>query len=295
MEMMNEQSETACFDVDGVRYRYLYMKEDDPARGRRRTPVLFVHGFAQSALSWFLTSRTIFLERDVYGIDLVGHGGSSVPVHPAPYSLLAMGEALLALIKLIPGKPLVVAYSMGGRVALSALLEVGPAAFAKQTSGLLLESVGMGPKTQAERDAAIKRDADMARRLRETPLKDFMTYWENLPLFESQKALPKKVRAAVRANRLANDPEALAKCVECAGQHRMPSYRETTAALRDLGLRGYPALYLAGEKDAKYSKLAASLHEEGIVRTRIAPKVGHNVHLEAPEVFAACVHSVATR
>ena len=133
------------------------------------------------------------------------------------------------------------------------------------------------------------------RRLRETPLKDFMTYWENLPLFESQKALPKKVRAAVRANRLANDPEALAKCVECAGQHRMPSYRETTAALRDLGLRGYPALYLAGEKDAKYSKLAASLHEEGIVRTRIAPKVGHNVHLEAPEVFAACVHSVATR
>ena len=45
----------------------------------------------------------------------------------------------------------------------------------------------------------------------------------------------------------------------------------------------------------KYSKLAAGLHEEGIVRTRIAPKVGHNVHLEAPEVFAACVHSVATR
>ena len=133
MEMMNEQSETACFDVDGVRYRYLYMKEDDPARGRRRTPVLFVHGFAQNALSWFPTSRTIFLERDVYGIDLVGHGGSSVPVHPAPYSLPAMGEALLALIKLIPGKPLVVAYSMGGRVALSALLEVGPAAFAKQT------------------------------------------------------------------------------------------------------------------------------------------------------------------
>jgi len=74
MEMMDEQSETACFDVDGVRYRYLYMTEDYPAR--RRTPVLFVHGFAQNALSWFPASRTIFLERDVYGIDLVGHGGS---------------------------------------------------------------------------------------------------------------------------------------------------------------------------------------------------------------------------
>ena len=84
--------------------------------------------------------------------------------------------------------------------------------------------------------------------------------------------------------------------MECAGQHRMPSYRETTAALRDLGLRGYPALYLAGEKDAKYSKLAMqACTRMGIVGTRIAPKVGHNVHLEAPEVFAACVHSVATR
>ena len=248
MQMPNEQSETACFDVDGVRYRYLYMKEEDSARGRRRSPVLFVHGFAQNALSWFPTSRTIFLERDVYGIDLVGHGGSSVPVHPAPYSLPAMGEALLALIKLIPGKPLVVGYSMGGRVALSALLEAGPAAFAKQTSGLLLESVGMGPKTQAERDETIERDADTARRLREMPLKDFMTYWENLPLFASQKALPKKVRAAVRANRLANDPEALAKCVECAGQHRMPSYRETTAVLRDLGLRGYPPCTLPARR-----------------------------------------------
>ena len=59
MEMMNEQSETACFDVDGVRYRYLYMTEDYPARGRRRTPVLFVHGFAQNALSWFPASRSL--------------------------------------------------------------------------------------------------------------------------------------------------------------------------------------------------------------------------------------------
>ena len=192
MEMMNEQSETACFDVDGVRYRYLYMTEDYPPAAAAAPWCCSCTASRKTRCPGSLASRTIFLERDVYGIDLVGHGGSSVPVHPAPYSLPAMGEALLALIKLIPGKPLVVAYSMGGRVALSALLEVGPAAFAKQTSGLLLESVGMGPKTQAERDAAIKRDADMARRLRETPLKDFMTYWENLPLFESQKALPKK-------------------------------------------------------------------------------------------------------
>ncbi len=286
------QPTTDCFDSDGVRYRYVYMKEESP-RGRRRAPVILVHGFAQSASSWFDVGARMLDERDVYALDLVGHGGSAVPASAAPYSLRAMGEALLDFIELVPGRPVVVGYSMGGRVALAALLEAGPAAFAKKTRGLLLESAGFGPKTEGEREIATQRDAATVRRLRETSLADFMEYWENLPLFESQRALPKRKRAMVRAGRLANDPEALARCVECAGQHRMPSFHETTQALRDLGMRGCPTLYLTGAKDAKYSRVANDLHAAGVVPTRVAPKAGHNVHLEDPAAFAACVHSIA--
>lgn len=283
---------TDCFDSDGVRYRYLCCKAQG-VPGRRRPPAILVHGFAQSSSSWIGAMDLIAQERDVYAIDLVGHGGSAVPASPAPYSLRSMGEALLDFIDLVPGKPVVVGYSMGGRVALSALLEAGPAAFAKKTRGLLLESAGMGPKTESDRVAAAERDAATVRRLRETSLRDFMTYWENLPLFESQRSLPKRTRALIQAGRLANDAEALARCVECAGQHRMPSYHETTEALRDLGLHGYSTLYLTGAKDEKYSRIANDLHAAGIVQTRVAPKAGHNVHLEDPAAFAAFVHSVA--
>lgn len=286
------QPTTDCFDSDGVRYRYLCMKAENP-RGRRRPPVILVHGFAQSASSWFEVGGRMLEERDVYALDLVGHGGSAVPVSAAPYSLRAMGEALLDFIDVVPGRPVVAGYSMGGRVVLSALLEVGSAAFAKKTRGLLLESVGLGPKTEGERAVAEEKDAATVRRLRETSLSEFMEYWESLPLFRSQRTLPKGVRAKVRAGRLANDADALARCVECAGQHRMPSYRETTAALRDLGMRGYSALYLTGEKDEKYSRIANELHAAGVMQTRVAPKAGHNVHLEDPAAFVACVHSIA--
>lgn len=286
------QPTTDCFDLDGVRYRYLCMKSES-VRGRRRAPVILVHGFAQSSSSWFDVSERLAEERDVYAIDLVGHGGSAVPASAAPYSLRAMADALLNLVELVPGKPVIAGYSMGGRVALNALLEVGPAAFAKKTRGLLLESAGFGPKTEGERAIATERDAATVRRLRETSIDEFMEYWESLPLFASQRSLPKRTRAMIRADRLANDSEALARCVECAGQHRMPSFFETTSALRELGLRGYSTLYVTGEKDQKYARIARDLHAAGVVQTRVAPKAGHNVHLEDPATFVACVHSVA--
>ena len=110
---------TDCFDSDGVRYRYLHCKAQG-STGRRRPPAILVHGFAQSSSSWIGAMDLIAQERDVYAIDLVGHGGSAVPASPAPYSLRSMGEALLDFIDLVPGKPVVVGYSMGGRVALSA-------------------------------------------------------------------------------------------------------------------------------------------------------------------------------
>ena len=72
---------TDCFDSDGVRYRYLYCKAQG-ATGRRRPPAILVHGFAQSSSSWIGAMDLIAQERDVYAIDLVGHGGSAVPASP---------------------------------------------------------------------------------------------------------------------------------------------------------------------------------------------------------------------
>lgn len=203
--------------------------------------------------------------------------------------------------------PVVVGYSMGGRVALSALVEA-PEAFADCVGGLVLESAGLGPATEEERARAARTDAARAAHVREAGVAAFMDEWERLPLFASQERLSPEQRARVRQERLANDAEVLARTVEGAGQHAMPSQEQTLAALEGLAAAGVPVLYLAGSLDAKYCAVAESLRAP-IVPAPAAPGrpdaldvhivegVGHNIHLEAPEAFcevvAAFISSVA--
>lgn len=257
-------------------------------------PLVLVHGFAQSAASWDETAQRLARDRTVYALDLIGHGASDRPDSPQAYALEAQAEALLAFLNAVSGgedgrrsrKPAVVGYSMGGRVALAAAVR-DPRAFA----ALVLESAGLGPATAAEREAARERDAAQAARLRADGLPAFMDAWERLSLFASQRALPAAVRERVRVGRLANDAEALARTFEGAGQHAMPSRSEALATLASLREGGVPVLYLAGEHDTKYRALADSLASGGICETRIVEGAGHNVHLEAPAAFVACLRA----
>lgn len=252
-------------------------------------PIVLVHGFAQSARSWETVAEKLAVTRDVYAIDLVGFGKSAKPNSPSAYSLQAMGGVLVDFLRDLREGPLVVGYSLGGRVALSALLQTGAETFAWLAfGGLVLESAGLGMTSEVDRAAAATRDAATASRLREMPLADFMTYWENLPLFDSQKQLPESARRTVREGRLANDPEALAKSVEQAGQHAMPDRADVLAELEKLAQKGTPVRYVAGALDQKYTALAAELPAG--VQTTIFPNVGHNVHLEAPEAFAQFIN-----
>lgn len=247
-------------------------------------PLILLHGFAQSAASWDAVARAFAdAGRPVYALDLTGHGASERPADPRAYALDAQADALLTLARTLATKgdkrPAVLGYSMGGRVTLAALAR-DPHAF----SAVILEAAGFGPATQAERDAAAERDASCATRLRADGLEAFMDFWEQLPLFASQRDLPSNVRARLRAGRLANDAEALARTFERAGQHVMPARATTLETLRNLRAGGTPLLYLTGELDAKYRALAAQAVEAG-ASVRLVPGAGHNAHLEAPAAF----------
>ena len=191
-------------------------------------------------------------------------------------------------------RPVVVGYSMGGRVALATAV-CRRDDFAACASALVLEGAGLGPATEAAREQDAARDAKRAARLREAGVEAFMDEWERLPLFATQRALPRVVREHIRAGRLANDAEALARTFEHAGQHAMPARHQVLTALSALRLAGVPVLYLAGERDQKYRALADELADGGLCETRTIRGVGHNAHVEDPVGFARILGSVGAR
>lgn len=255
---------------------------------------VLVHGFAQSARSWDAVAKALGADGrcEVVTFELVGHGkrrSLAESNDPVAFDLAAQGEALLGFLEGFEQPPMLVGYSMGGRVALRALAN-DPERFAASVSALVLESCGLGPATPEERTASAERDAANARRLREQGVSAFMDAWEQLPLFATQQRLPEGVRQRVRDERVANSAETLALTFERAGQHTMPGRAEALAALWRLREQGIPVLYMTGELDGKYSALAVELAANvPAVEARVVPGVGHNVHLEAPDAFCAAL------
>jgi 2-succinyl-6-hydroxy-2,4-cyclohexadiene-1-carboxylate synthase len=169
----------------------------------------------------------------------------------------------------------VLGYSMGGRIALELVAQ-----YPELVRTLVLESAGLGPADEAEREAYAKRAEKWARDLREQGIRPFVDRWEQLPLFASQQRLPEDVRARVRAERLANDAEALALTLENSGQdhmHLQGDYLEWLSRSR------IPVCYLSGALDEKYQKLAERLAHGGFETKTL--RGGHNLHLEVPDRY----------
>ncbi len=288
------------FVHDGVRYGVARWGASapppHPTPRLRAAPLILLHGFSQSTASWDDVAVRLVATRPVYALDLVGHGASDRPDNPEAYALDAQGAALCAFahhVAAVEGaRPAVLGYSMGGRVTLSALARLAspgaPAASSMPFSAVILEAAGLGPASPAERAAAAERDARCAARLRVDGLAAFMDFWEQLPLFATQRTLPADVRERLHAARMANDAEALARTFEHAGQHVMPDRAAnlaTLAALASSPAQPLPLLYLAGEHDQKYRAQAHDFAAATHAVTCIVPGAGHNTHLEAPAAF----------
>ena len=328
---------TQWFAHKGVRYRVLRWhvgSAGSAAVSSPQAPLVFLHGFAQSADSWNdlveCLGRTDAFFGNAYAIDFAGHGESDKPACALPYSMDAACDMLLAFLREVRGvnggrAPAVVGYSMGGRIALAAAFRAlrnaesanqvslanSCAVFGAQQgrglgsgagehgakrgalslplSALGLESAGLGPASSGERISVARANAERARFLRECGVERFMDDWERLPLFASQCELPDSARARLRASRLANDAEALARTLEGTGAQHMPTQEETLASLASLAQRGIPVLYLAGERDARYRQLAELLRERTGCFALIVGGAGHNIHLERPQHFARCL------
>lgn len=291
------------FDLAGIGHVHECGKPGEPL-------VILLHGFMQSGRSWQRIAP-LLKTHHVLAPDLLGHGRTAFE-SGQKLDLDAYVEQLDALVEWAKQtysagetqKVSLVGYSMGGRIAGSYA-----ARYPEKIASLILESAGLGPRTEEERASRAEKSAAMIAKLDRSiaadpsePLLDFVEYWEGLPLFETQSELGEYTKAQVRAERLANDPAALRCNLEQAGQHRMEDLRPALAHLNK------PLLYLVGERDVAYTEIARSLmrawaqsdassapFEQGFVQVSVIPQAGHNIHLEAPEEYARIVDMFLSR
>jgi len=254
--------------------------------GRGR-PALLVHGFTGSAAAWGEGLLAALAgELRVIAVDLLGHGESSRPRHPARY---ALEEQVCDLCEVLDAcgvrEALWVGYSMGGRIALRAACERP-----RRVAGLVLEGASPGLREPAERAARVASDRALAERLERGGIEDFVDGWMAQPLFATQARVGPARLAAERERRLRCDPRSLAACLRGAGTGAQETLWERLAAV------DVPTLLLAGDEDPKFRELALAM-ERALPRaeSQPIPGAGHATHLESPEAFTHAVRRFARR
>ena len=168
---------------------------------------------------------------------------------------------------------------MGGRVALRLALRAP-----ERVSALIVVSASPGIADATARATRMAADRALADRIEREGVPAFVDYWQSLPLWASQRRLPPAARAALRAQRLRNDPAGLAASLRAAGAGADPPVLDALGGLR------CPALLVAGALDPAYCDHAAAMQArlpDG--RLAIVPDAGHAVHLEQPGRFGALV------
>lgn len=243
-------------------------------------PLLMLHGFTGSGESWGEVAELLASDRRVIAPDLLGHGQSDAPSIPERYRIGRCADDLIALLDALELVQIdLLGYSMGGRVGLYLALT-----YPTRVRRLVLESASPGLDSAADRAARVAGDAALAAQIERDGVEAFIDYWETIPLFESQHALPASVRERVRAGRLRNRAAGLANCLRGLSTGAQPSLWGRLSELQ------VPTLLITGALDAKFSdinwRMANALPKAQLA---IFAENGHSVHLENPGLYAQTV------
>jgi len=242
--------------------------------------ILALHGFSGSMSTWSEFVKEAQKEYTIITVDLLGHGGSDAPNDPKRYGVkCSIADLAAVLDKSDVSRACWLGYSMGGRIAL------GAAALMPDKCGcLVLEGASpgiTGPKQRAERK---RSDEALARLIMKKGVEVFSKYWEQQPIFASQKLLPREVQEQIRSQRLSNNPTGLANTLRAASSGVQPPFHKSLPEIR------IPVLCVAGEYDYKFTTIAKEMCSKlpnGHIS--IIPHVGHAPHIEQPQEFNSVV------
>lgn len=213
----------------------------------RFPPLIFLHGFLGCKEDWDEMVPFFSTRFHCIAIDLPGHGAT-------PYSEDILGILRKAIPAMTGTKPVLMGYSMGGRIAMQ---------LADLAAALVVLSAHPGLSTPEEREARLKGDRVWADRLLHLPFEVFLAEWYAQPVFQF---CPMKHTLIERRKK--QNPKDLARVLlQLSLAHQTP-----------MDCFPCPAFFLYGEKDLKYQEILSRL--SGTVKVRSIEGCSHVLHIE---------------
>lgn len=243
-------------------------------------PLVLLHGFTGNAGTWRPLSKHWAPDSSLIMIDIIGHGLTDAPDQLEHYQMEAAVRDLSSVLeKMNIDKADFLGYSMGGRLALSFA-----ATYPDKVRKLILESASPGLKTEHERIERQKSDRKLADLIQDQGIEAFVDYWENIPLFETQKNLPLTIRQEIRKQRSTNSVIGLVNSLYGMGTGAQISYWDQLEKLT------FEVLLITGELDNKFCAIAKEMKEKlSHCQWTVVEECGHAIHVEQAEKFGTIV------
>lgn len=248
-------------------------------------PLMFVHGFLGEAADWDRLRAQLAPDGAAACFELPGHGAAPPVAGTSSDWFPDAARRLQQACARLPAPPVVVGYSMGGRLALyTAVCSPGVA------SGLVLLGADPGIGDEAARTERGARDEALARELAaagdEQAFAAWLRRWYAAPLFGRLNRHP--AFEMLLRRRLRQCPRALAAALRGLSVSRQPALWN---ALHGLPI---PALFIAGAEDAKYRAVAERIAALGAPwQAAVCRDAAHAVHVEQPRAVAGLIRSFA--
>jgi 2-succinyl-6-hydroxy-2,4-cyclohexadiene-1-carboxylate synthase len=265
-----------------IKYKNILLNLEKIKKNNSGKYILFLHGFTGSLKDWVGVTKNIDSRFNIAILDFIGHGESDSPDDENLYSTESIIEQIdLAINNITNEKIILAGYSMGGRAALSYAIQNQ-----ERLLALILESATPGITSQSLREERILNDKKLAKFILENTIEEFIDYWMNIDLFESQKSLPKDKIRLIRENKLGNNKIGLANSLKGFGTGKMP------ALFDNLKYIITKTLLISGEMDQKFSNI--NLHMSQLIKSSEFIEIreaGHNTHLEKEEEFVKVINN----
>ena len=228
--------------------------------------MLFIPGFMQRGDAWRPVAE-LLPER--YPSRLLDHAQHSFEGRMREIAEQAAAAAAA-------GRPVLVGYSLGGRLALRAAIRE-PDRFA----GIVLVGATAGLEEGPMRVQRAEADEKLASWLEAMPIENIVSLWERQPLFADQSD---SLVEEQRPGRLSQDPRSLALLLRTAGQGALEPVWHELPALE------VPLLAIAGARDEGYTAAARRIAQLAPnARAVIVEDAGHAAHLQQPEKVAEAI------